>query len=291
MNHLVSVLVTVYNRERFLSACLESILASTWVGFEVVVVDDCSTDTSVEVAMQYAVRDPRIKVHRNDRNLGDYPNRMRAASLAQGKYLKYVDSDDLIYPHSLAIMVEAMEQYPEAALGLSDSVIDPRDPYPRLSDSHATIRNHFLGRSRLGSGPTGAIIRRDAFNDLGGFSGRRYLGDSELWLKLASRWPLVSLPPALVWWRCHEGQQMAAEMRDIEVLHARYAFSYEFASQTTLLSPSDRIGALDRLRRHHARRLLAIAIKGGAPVRALRLIRSGRLTPADLWLGLLGYGS
>jgi glycosyltransferase involved in cell wall biosynthesis len=95
-NPTVSVLVTVYNREAYLAACLDSILASTWQDFEVVVVGGRSTDGSVSVAENYAVRDPRIRFFRNEKNLGDYSNRMRAAELAKGKYLKYVDSDDLI---------------------------------------------------------------------------------------------------------------------------------------------------------------------------------------------------
>ena len=77
----VSVLVTAYNREAYLAACLESILQSTWEDFEIVVVDDGSSDSSVAIGTSFAFRDSRVRFHRNDRNLGDYPNRMRAAEL------------------------------------------------------------------------------------------------------------------------------------------------------------------------------------------------------------------
>src|ERR1700683_2785622 len=94
---LVSVLITVYNRERYLAAAVDSVLAQTMQDFEVIIVDDLSTDRSVEIAQTYAARVPRIRFLRNERNLGDYPNRMQAAEQARGRYLKYVDSDDLIY--------------------------------------------------------------------------------------------------------------------------------------------------------------------------------------------------
>ena len=94
----VSVLVTVYNREAFLRATLQSILESSFGDFEVLVVDDCSTDSSLKIAHEIAQTDSRIKVCANEKNLGDYGNRMHVAALACGTYLKYVDSDDLIDP-------------------------------------------------------------------------------------------------------------------------------------------------------------------------------------------------
>ena len=76
----VSVLVTLYNREAFIGAALTSILASTYEDFEVVVVDDASTDNSCELAKSIAATDSRVRVSRNEANLGDYGNRRRAAA-------------------------------------------------------------------------------------------------------------------------------------------------------------------------------------------------------------------
>ena len=101
----VSILVTVYNREAYLAECLDSILSSNESDFEVIIVDDASSDRSVEIAEQYASRDPRVVLHENEKNLGDYGNRNRAASLASGKYLKYLDADDCTpsYPGRCAV--------------------------------------------------------------------------------------------------------------------------------------------------------------------------------------------
>lgn len=126
---LVSVLMPAYNRERYIVSAIESVLAQTFEDFELIIVDDCSSDRSFEIARQHET-DPRVKTARNDRNLGQFPNRTRAAELARGTYLKYVDSDDLIYRHSLAIMVEAIEAHPDAALALSHSSSEAEQPYP-----------------------------------------------------------------------------------------------------------------------------------------------------------------
>ena len=105
---LVSVVMTAYNRERYVGAAIESVLAQTFADFELIVVDDGSVDRTVEVARQYE-DDPRLRIVLNERNLGDYPNRNRAAALARGRFLKYHDSDDVMYPHCLSTMVGPLD--------------------------------------------------------------------------------------------------------------------------------------------------------------------------------------
>ena len=100
----VSVLMTAYNREQYIAAAIESVLAQTFADFELIVVDDGSADDTVAAARSYEA-DPRVRVVVNERNLGDYPNRNRAAGLARGRFLKYHDSDDVMYPHCLATML------------------------------------------------------------------------------------------------------------------------------------------------------------------------------------------
>lgn len=114
----VSVLTTVYNRSKYLAACIESVQQSKFQDYEHIIVDDCSTDDSVAIAKKYSNADTRIKVFENNTNLGDYPNRNQAAQYATGKYLKYLDADDMHSPWALDIMVSAMEDFPSAGLGI-----------------------------------------------------------------------------------------------------------------------------------------------------------------------------
>ena len=286
---LVSALVTVFNREHILRETTASLLAGSCQDLEVILVDDCSSDASWGVCHAIAESSLQVRAYRNEKNLGDYANRNRAASLARGKYLKYLDADDLIYPHSLQVMVDALERFPDAALALSANVIDPEVPYPEKVEPPEFFRRHFLGRSPIGVGPSAAIIRRDCFEAVGGFSGRQFVGDTELWLKLAERWPVVLLPPALVWWRRHEGQQMSLEMKKPEVLNVRFRLQLEVLRSTVNLATSDRTLAEQRLVQHHARRLLAMAIREGRIRTAWKLWREAPLRYADLIKGLRSY--
>src|SRR5206468_12040496 len=118
---LISVLMTPYNREDYIAQSIESVLSQTCADFELIVSDDQSSDRTVEIARAYAARDARIRVSVNPVNLGDYPNRRQAASLARGTFLKYHDSDDVMYPHCLATMVEPLRREPSAAFALSAS--------------------------------------------------------------------------------------------------------------------------------------------------------------------------
>ncbi|MFM7166922.1 MAG: glycosyltransferase family 2 protein, partial [Planctomycetaceae bacterium] len=232
---------------------------------------------------------PQVRAFRNDKKLGDYANRNRAASLARGKYLKYLDADDLIYPHSLQVMVDALEKFPDAALALSANVIDPEVPYPEKLDPPEFFRRHFLGRSPIGVGPSAAIIRRDCFEAVSGFSGRQFVGDTELWLKLAERWPVVLLPPALVWWRRHEGQQMSLEMKKPEVLNVRFQLNRDCLLQTAHLIDADRRAAAIRLQANHARSLVSFGLRNRRPLTSASLLSQSGLGLKDVLRGLCGY--
>jgi glycosyltransferase involved in cell wall biosynthesis len=206
---LVSVLMTAYNREKYIAESIESVLASSYINFELIIVDDCSTDNTVAVAKEYEAKDSRIKVYVNDINLTDYVNRNKAASYATGKYIKYVDSDDLIYFHCLEVMVRFIEQFPEAGFGLGTGRENRILPF--LLTPKEIYLGHFYGDTHFNRGPLGAIIKLDAFNRVGGFSGERFVGDMELWMNLSRYYPMVVLPNDLFFYRVHDNSEAAIE--------------------------------------------------------------------------------
>lgn len=259
----VSILTTVYNREKYLAACIESVLASTYQGWELVIVDDQSKDQSVTIAQQYAAKDPRIRVYINEKNLGDYPNRNRAASYAKGTYLKYLDADDLIYPHGLKIMVETMEQFPECALGISQEVAEDVKPYPFVMTPSETFRREFLQRGVLGLGPTGTIIRRDAFEQLGGFTGTRYIGDTEMWYQLAMHDPVVKMVPGLIFWRRHDDQEITKGQDSYFYLENAFKHERAILSHPDLpLDIGQRRVALKKVKKRFARQVMRLVAQG-----------------------------
>lgn len=206
---VLSVLMTCYNREKFISQAIESVLASSFKSFELIVVDDCSTDNTVFIAQSYAKKDYRVKVFINSENLGDYPNRNYAASLAKGKYIKYVDSDDSIYPHCLEMMVNAMESFNNAALGMASIEPNIEKPFPFMLDSREAYYYHFFVGKLFHKGPLDAIIKRDAFNTVGKFLPGRMISDTDFWFRIVLQYPIVLLPEGLVWQRRHEHQELS----------------------------------------------------------------------------------
>jgi glycosyltransferase involved in cell wall biosynthesis len=259
----VSILTTVYNREKYLVDCIESVLASTYQDWEMVVVDDQSNDQSVAIAQSYAAKDSRIRVYTNEQNLGDYPNRNKAASYANGKYLKYLDADDMIYPHGLEIMVQTMQQFREAALGISQEVAEDYKPFPFVMHPEETFRREFLQRGVLGLGPTGTIIRRDAFKTIGGFTGTRYIGDTELWYKLALQYPVVKMVPGLTFWRRHDDQEITKGRESFFYLENSFKHVIETLNlQNFPLSTEQRDKATGKIYKRFSRNILKMIAKG-----------------------------
>lgn len=208
---MVSVLMTAYNREKYIAEAIESVLASTFQDFELIIVDDYSNDKTVQIAKSYEARDCRIKVYINESNLGDYPNRNKAASYAKGKYLKYLDSDDIMYSHCLEVMVNAMEKFPNAAVGLTSNIKQFLFPYPHEFNPKEMLEAHFEKYGFLDVGPSGIIFKRDVFEKIGGFSGKRFYGDTELLLKICNGNNSLIFNGSLIFWRIHPEQEFFIE--------------------------------------------------------------------------------
>lgn len=200
----VSVLITSYNREKYITEAIESVLSSSFQDFEIIIVDDASIDRTVEIVKRYEKLDYRIKLYINKKNIGDYPNRNKAASYATGKYLKYLDSDDTMSPLCLSRMVFEMEKSPDCAFGISSRCLSHVFKH-HPTDSYKT---HFFERGILDLSPSSSIIRRDVFFEEKGFIELRCVSDFEFWLRLALKYPFLEFEKNLVNWREHEGQEI-----------------------------------------------------------------------------------
>lgn len=198
--------MTSFNREKYIAKAIESVLASTYTNFELIIVDDDSKDKTVSIAQDYEAKDDRIKVYVNAENLGDYPNRNKAATYAKGKYIKYLDADDMLYYYGLEVMVNYMERFKNAGFGLASRVSEDK-PFPICLNPKEIYAEHFNGESHFDRAPGSAIIKLDAFTKVGGFSGKRMIGDYELWFKLSRYFPMVKFPFDLYWNRLHEEQE------------------------------------------------------------------------------------
>jgi hypothetical protein len=204
---LVSVLMTCYNREKFLPAAIESVLWQTFEDFELIIVDDRSTDGSVEIAREYARRDSRIRVVVNETNLGQFANRNYAITLARGQFIKYHDSDDVMYPYTLAMIVGPLAAEPKAEIAMCH--LWNGGPLPMLLTPRMCYQREYFGRGMFSLGPAAALFRTETLKSLGGFPEMGVGSDNIFWMKACAKVHVLLLPNDTFWYRTHSGQEIS----------------------------------------------------------------------------------
>lgn len=251
---MVSVLITSYNREEYIGEAIESVLSQSYSNFEIIITDNCSTDGTVAVIEKY-LSDPRIRFCQNETNIGQFPNRNRAASLANGKYLKYLDSDDMFFPWTLEYCVNGMLANQDASLGIL--LLNPLGYEGELVLRPVeALTTHWLSRPILSIGPTGCIYLRSAFLSLGGFDVRYGVAsDCNLNSRLAELGSVILLPKEFFFYRIHEGQ----ELNDHDAfLPKNLAYQYDLFFTEPLMIPP---GILRQIRSNFYKRYLVMLLK------------------------------
>jgi glycosyltransferase involved in cell wall biosynthesis len=271
---LVSVLMTAYNREKYIGDAIESVLASTYNNFELVIVDDSSSDGTVGVVRSYAARDTRIKLFVNEKNLGQFENRNYAARLATGKYLKYLDSDDLLYPTGLDVLVAMMERFPEAGYGLCSLGQDDERIYPFILSPREAYDRHFIRKIPLfHKAPLSSIIRSDVYLGAGGFSNPHGEGDYEMWLLLSRDHRVVLMPEGVAWYRVHEEQIDFRRRNDPFLRFRYYLVTLKYLSAGCPLPP-DQIRRVSRETKIDMAKEIAGAFFRHSPGKAVQMYRA-----------------
>jgi glycosyltransferase involved in cell wall biosynthesis len=202
----VSVVMPVWNSERYLTEALQSILDQTFTDFEILVLDDGSTDRSLEISHGFADRDPRVKVIANEHQ-GYSPLLNLGLSLARGRYIARMDSDDICMPDRFALQVAFLDSHPDyVAVGSQAIKIDPdSDP---IGGTNFPLTHEEIDTSQInGQGKImhpAATISRAALEKIGGYRPQFEPGeDFDLFLRLAEVGKLANLPEALLRYRMH----------------------------------------------------------------------------------------
>lgn len=168
----VSVITPVYNGEPYLAECIESVLFQTYKNWEYIIVNNCSTDKTLEIAQDYARKEPRIKVHTNRSFVGATENHNIAFHLisADSKYCKVVSADDWIYPDCITRLVEVAEKHPSIGIvgSYSISIEGVRwlglPPGTSFIKGREACRLNLLGANVFGS-PTSVLYRSELVRD------------------------------------------------------------------------------------------------------------------------------
>lgn len=217
---VVSICIPTYNRPELLREAVRSCVDQTFGDFEIVITDNSDGDASERVILQ--VGDPRIRYHRNERNLGGAGNFTKALALARGQYVKWLMDDDLMKPAFLARTVAALEAHPTAGVAMAPmDLIDvhgcqitPRFYLFRtmhyryryqvgdgLIDRKRLLRD-FLTRDYPCSVPSGLLFRKEFFDRYGGNDpAADFAGDLDLCMRAALHYDFYYIDEVLSSWR------------------------------------------------------------------------------------------
>ena len=207
----VSVILPAFNAERFVAEAVDSILGQSLAEFELIAIDDGSTDTTGSLLAARAAHDPRIRIiARGNRGLTRSLN--EGLETARADYVAIMNADDVSLPERLATQAAFLDLHPAVAAVGSQTRLMLADgkagPATSLPESPAAIRSFLLRASALAH--PAVMLRRQAVLDAGGYRAQiEPAEDYDLWLRLAERHDLANLPDVLLHYRVHAGQSTA----------------------------------------------------------------------------------
>jgi glycosyltransferase involved in cell wall biosynthesis len=224
----ISVVVPAYNGERTILETIKSIQQQTFSDFELIVINDGSTDRTLELLA--TVEDPRLKVFSYE-NGGLPVARNRGIARAMGEFITFIDADDLWTPDKLELQLAALQQHPEAGVAYSWTlVMDEKGEgfYPGKSVSfEGNVYPQLLIHNFIASG-SNVMLRREAIASVGEFDPTlRSCEDWDYWLRVAARWSFVVVPKYQILYR----QSSGAMSSKVEVMEKNLLIVHERAFQ------------------------------------------------------------
>jgi|SRR5579859_5860201 len=285
----VSVVIPAYNAAKWIASTLDSVLAQDFQDFEVIVVNDGSTDLTASILANYT----RINcLHKTNGGLGSARN--AGIRAAQGEYIAFVDADDLWLPSKLTLQVQLLEQT-QLAWAYCDGYIFDSDTGTVSSVFGRTRRFHSgdilcqLFIENFIPSPT-PLIRRNVFDEVGLFDQTEVVHmreDWDLWLRIAARYPVALVNRPLVCYRRHAGSNTARE-HPLAVLRSQVAVIENAAAREPR-----RLGPLkDRaLARHYFDTARTLASQGNWATARGMFAQAIRLQPLQVapYVYALGY--
>jgi glycosyltransferase involved in cell wall biosynthesis len=211
----LTVIIPVYNRAKMLSQALLSLRWQTYKNFMIIICDDNSKDNLQQVVENFS--DLNIAYHRYDVNAGQFKNAMRGLELCKTPFVKYLDSDDLLFPEALEKQMKAFQEAPSSAICLGGIIqfeelsqqntiqilnySKPYVPEPRNEKDWAKLEEY------NGFNPSACMYRTELFRNLGGFNtGLIGIADWEICVSLSSKYPVIAVDEPICAYRSHSNQ-------------------------------------------------------------------------------------
>ena len=240
MKDLISIVLPVYNGEKYLRESIESVIAQTYENWELLILDDCSTDNTSVIAKEYEVKDKRIHYYRNEENLRLPRNLNRGFSLARGGFLTWTSDDNRYKPEALekmyyALKADAGAQFVFASCRIIDG--DGKEVEYIMVDESSQKRI-------VGMNPVGAcfMYTRKAYEEIGEYNPELTLvEDFDYWQRLYANYGAVTIKDILYEYRWHGGALTSTMRKD----------QFNHTLEKTLLKNRKLFGKLDDEKKYY----------------------------------------
>lgn len=187
-NPSISVLMAVYNGEKFLKQTIDSILNQTYKDFEFIIIDDCSSDKTLDIIKSY--KDKRIFVHKNNVNMGQTKSLNIGLNLARGEYIARIDAGDVSLPNRLEKQVKIIRNNPNISV-IGTSAFRYNEHWKIIDVVHMPVSQDSILLRLLFTSPIihiSVLMRRDVILNIGGYDENFYvLADYDLWSRLLTK--------------------------------------------------------------------------------------------------------
>ncbi|MGJ8516238.1 glycosyltransferase family 2 protein [Carnimonas bestiolae] len=175
----VSVIITAYNAENTIERSLRSVLAQTYKKIRVVVANDQSTDSTLEIVQRIADEDSRVVIQNNETNVGTYVGKSLAIKNSNTEFVTFHDADDWMHPDRIALHIEVMRK------DANEQVVCSRSSWLRVNEEGEVLLTRW-GKSFLHDNPASTFVRKAVFDEVGYFDSVRAGADSEFWNRLVA---------------------------------------------------------------------------------------------------------
>lgn len=213
---IISVIIPCFNCEKFVQETLDSIKNQSYKDFEIIAIDDCSNDNTISVLEEYKKNENRLRIYKNINNLGVAQTRNKAVELAKGKYIAFLDADDVWLPNKLEQQVELLINNQEVDLVYTGYTLYDETLQNEISTYHVPTKisykeilyENFVGLSTV-------VVKRDIFLEFR--MNNSYIHeDYVLWLKmLKNGYVFRGINEPLMKYRVFQGSRNASKMNSL----------------------------------------------------------------------------
>ena len=209
---LVSIILPIYNGEKYMKQSIESVINQTYKNWELIIIDDCSTDSTPEIAKEYVNQEERIKYYRNETNLKLPRSLNRGFSLSTGEYLTWTSDDNIYLPTAIDRMVCTLQKENTGFVFATCDVINETGEVVEIIKAPKDYKDAIMKVDFVGAC---FLYTRQVYETIGEYDTTKFLvEDYDYWLRIFCRFDVSNIQDVLYKYRWHDGALTCTEKKD-----------------------------------------------------------------------------